>query len=169
MSTPRAAISSDVESSGMWVTNTIVFFDTCGLVWSLYYVSFVRLGVGSGRRIRCVVDRFALFRGCLDGCGWCLAGSRGVCNFALRIKTGKMVGKVIQHTSSSTPSTLYTACCCITSSSAICRVDILDSGDGLVQKSHPCRMCPITVVIFIWSYWRACYQRLAYLYCRARR
>ena len=61
-----------------------------------------------------------------------------------------MVGKEIRHTSSSTPSTLYIACCCFTSSSAICRLDTLDSGDGLVQKRagrYPCPMCPITVVI----------------------
>ena len=109
--------------------------------WSLYYVSFVRLGVGSGRLVRCVVDCFALFRGCLDGCGWCLAGSRGGVQLCIRIKTGKMVGKVIRHTSSSTPSTLYTACCCFTSSSAICRVDtLIDSGDGQVSHvSHHCR------------------------------
>ena len=36
-----------------------------------------RLRVGSGSRVGCVVDCFALFRTCLDGCGWCLAGSRG--------------------------------------------------------------------------------------------
>jgi hypothetical protein len=69
-------------------------------------------------------------------------------DLALRIKTGKIEGKKTRHTSSSTPSTLYTACCCLTSSSSICGMSVRhwsvhDKRAGYARQApRHCWVCP---------------------------